>query len=550
MRKSFLFLFLVDILITFLTGCRQDELPKSMELAESRAESVQNDPRVQHSSYLIWLDGSGCKSLAEQIQSVNHYDSLLAFSQLPGPDQVNSLLTIARDSLNDVTVVGNVKQFVAGTYSPDLIQELRHLRRGVVLIADNDNSEQLKSWMLRLLGMYVGKGYYKVSYPNEQRYYYYDMADPNALKKLCGTNGLPADSRTLAWGAPTTDDTSDPEVTKRAMRAMKRIYLSNRFYVYTNRYDYPMTGYELLPPYSGEVRKYSPASDKLWDAAVDREWAIDAYNLRIYAPTNGDNMLAVYSAGGNGFANKIQNSTVFVKNPPKNEVWGLLWGLRNNAYTRIRISDGQSSLLNLSSIDFAPGLPQDESTISHSQSRSVGFDLSMKPELKGEYRWGKSITYQLKEMTRVVNKTQTDSELSYSWKWYPETLFRGSRAMKDDNMIDGSAMISPAWYDILYNAVTPVSKNVFCDYDTDPLFNQNLLNYQQECAVTMKTDGASAGIVAVEIVDGMNLQRGGVWFNSWGTPTAHPLPNDSGVACDALLDVSAKLTVWIDFNNW
>lgn len=44
MRKSFLFLFLVDILITFLTGCRQDELPKSMELAESRAESVQNDP--------------------------------------------------------------------------------------------------------------------------------------------------------------------------------------------------------------------------------------------------------------------------------------------------------------------------------------------------------------------------------------------------------------------------------------------------------------------------------------------------------------------------
>ena len=66
----------------------------------------------------------------------------------------------------------------------------------------------------------------------------------------------------------------------------------------------------------------------------------------------------------------------------------------------------------------------------------------------------------------------------------------------------------------------------------------------------MKTDGASACIVAGEIVDGMNLQRGGVWFNSWGTPTAHPCPYDSGVACDALLDVSAKLTVWIDFNNW
>lgn len=550
MKKSFLFLFLVDILIVFLTGCRQDEFPQSVELAESRSESVLEDTLPKHSSYLIWLDEAGSKSLAEQIQSVNHYDSLLAFSQLPGADQEESLLAIARDSLNDVTLIADVKQFVAGTYSLEMVQELRHLRQGIILIADSDNNGQLKSWMLRLLGLYVGKGYYKVCYPLEQRYYYYDAEDPDALKKLCGTEGLPSESRTLASSAPTTDDTSDPEVTKRAMRAMKRIYLSNCFYVYTNRYDYPMTGYEELPRYSGELRYYLPANDKLWDAAVDREWAIDAYNLRIYAPTNGDNMLAVYSAGGNGFANRIHNSTVFLQNPPKNEVWGLLWGLRNNAYTHIRILDGKSSLLNLSPIDFAPGLPQEESTISHSQSRSVGFDLSMKPELKGEYRWGKSITYQLKEMTREVSKSQTDSELGYSWKWYPETLFKGSRAMKDNNMIDGSAMLSPVWYDILYNAVTPVSKNVFCDYDNDPMFNQNLLNYQQECAVTAKTNGASAGVIAVEIVDGMSLQRGGVWFNSWGTPTAHPLPNDSGVACDALLDVSKKFTVWIDFNNW
>ncbi len=550
MRKSFLFLFLVNILIVFLTGCRQDEFPQSVKLAESRSDSVLEDTLPKHSSYLIWLDETGSKNLAEQIQSVNHYDSLLAFSQLPGADREESLLAIARDSLNDVTLVADVKQFAAGTYSPEMVQELRHLRQGIILIADSDNNGQLKSWMLRLLGLYVGKGYYKVCYPREQRYYYYDAEDPDALKKLCGTGGLPSGSRVLASSAPTTDDTSDPEVTKRAMRTMKRIYLSNCFYVYTNRYDYPMTGYEELSQYSGEVRYYSPASDKLWDAAVDREWAIDAYNLRVYAPTNGDNMLAVYSAGGNGFANKIHNSTVFLQNPPKNEVWGLLWGLRNNAYTHIRILDGKSSLLNLSPIDFAPGLPQEESTISHSQSRSVGFDLSMKPELKGEYRWGKSITYQLKEMTREVSKSQTDSELGYSWKWYPETLFKGNRAMKDNNMIDGSAMLSPVWYDILYNAVTPVPKNVFCDYENDPMFNQNLLNYQQECAVTAKTNGASAGVIAVEIVDGMSLQRGGVWFNSWGTPTAHPLPNDSGVACDALLDVSKKVTVWIDFNNW
>lgn len=553
MKKLFLPLFFFVSLFIFLTACEQDELslPQTTEfVGERKNENAPADTLARHRSYLIWLDGEKAKSLAERIQTVNRYDTLLAFSQLSASDPQGCLLDIARDSLSDLTLVADVGQFKAGTYAPEMIRDLRHLRRGIVLIADDGGDEELKAWMLRLFGLYAGKGYYKVSYPREQRYYYYDSKDPDALKKLCGTEGLVPGSRMLASFDNTTDDTSDPEVTERALRAMKRIYISNCFYVYTNSYDYPMTGYEPLLPYTAELRNYEPVSDKIWDAAVDREWVIDAYNLRIYAPTNGDNMLAVYSGGGNGFANKIHNSTVFLQNPPKNEVWGLLWGLRNRAYTNIRILDGRGSLLNLSPIDFAPGLPQDESTVSHSQSRSVGFDLGLKPELKGEYRWGKSITYQLKEMTREVSKMQTDPELSYSWKWYPETLFKGSPALKEDNMIDGSAMISPAWYDILYNATVGTSKDVFCDYDNDPQFNQNLLNYQQECAITAKTNGASAGVISVEIEDGMSLQRGGVWFNSWGSAAAHPLPNDSGVACDALLDVSRKCTVWIDYNNW
>lgn len=537
-------------LMPLLAGCEQDFLPQVAEPMGSRNEQLPVDTLEKHKSYLVWLDGDDSRSLAERIQAVNHYDRMLPFSQLPGPSPEESLLAIARDSLSDLTLVASVKHFQSGSYDPKMIQELRHQRRGVILQANNGSDDQLKTWMLNLFGLYVGRGYYKVSYPREQRYYYYDAADPDALKKLCGTEGPSPESRGLAAAAPTTDDPSAPEVTERALHALKRIYIGNCFYVYTNNYSYPMTGYEPLVPYTADIRPYSPASDKVWDAEVDREWAIDAYNLRIYSPTNGDNMLAVYSAGGNGFANKINNSTVMLKNPPKNEVWGLAWGLRNNAYTNIRISDAQGQLLNLAPVDFAPGLPQDESTISHSQSRAVGFDLSVKPDLKGEYKWGKNITYQLKEMTRVVSKTQTDTELAYSWKWYPETLFRGQRAMKADNMIDGSAMISPVWYDILYNATTVVSKNVFCDYNNDPQFNQNLLNYQQECAITAKTNGASAGIIAVEIEDGMDLQRGGVWFNSWGSPSPHPLPNDSGVACDALLNVNKKVTVWIDYNNW
>lgn len=552
MRYAFIFLsfFALPLLPA---GCERDDMSELLpeEPTAARSETLADETVPKHCSYLIWLDGSDGKArmLAKHMQAVNHYDTLLSLRQLSGPDPQKSLLAIARDSLNDVTLVGSVRDFAAGTYAPSMIQELRHLRRGIVLAAEGGD-EELKPWLLRLLGVYVAPGYYKVCYPREQRYYFYDMQDPEALKKLCGSEGLPAVGRSFADSAPVTDDTSDPEVTERALHAMKRIYIDNRFYAYTTAYDYPMTGYEPLRSYTAELNRFSPLPDRLWDAAADREWVIDAYNLRIYAPTTGENLLAVYTAGGNGFANKIRNATVYVQNPPKNEVWGLLWGLRNAAYTHLRIFDAQGALLNLAPVDFAPGLPQEESTVSHSQSRSVGFDLGVKPDLKGEYRWGKSITYQLKEMTREVSKTQTDAELAYTWKWYPETLFRGSRALKTDGMVDGAAMISPAWYDILYNMTSVGKRNLFCDYESDPQFNQNLLNYQQECAVTAKTNGASAGVVGVEIEDGMSLQRGGVWFNSWGTPSAHPLPNDLGIACDALLDVHTTRTVWIDYNNW
>ena len=69
------------------------------------------------------------------------------------------------------------------------------------------------------------------------------------------------------------------------------------------------------------------------------------------------------------------------------ELWALIWGLRNNAYTKINIRDDQSSQLNLKLIDFAPGLPETESTIEHAYEKSVGFDLGATPVLKGEYRW-------------------------------------------------------------------------------------------------------------------------------------------------------------------
>lgn len=551
MKTLFVFLF---VSLAFYS-CNMDELinpEHSLVTTEKDVGII--DVTAQPGSYLIWLNGVNdeTKKIADQLQTVNHYDQMVAFSDLPGVDKSATLVTMARDTLNDLTIVGNTADFIVGTYTSEMIQDIRHNRQGVILIATNGKDEELKTQMLKLFGLYVGKGYYKVSFPREQRYAYYDVDDPDGLKKLCGTGGLNPHTRSMVSSPGPTDDPSAPEVSERALHAMKKIYISNRFYAYTNDYKYHMTGYEPLQPYIAETRDYVPKDDKKYDGMVDREWTIDAYNLRIYAPTNGDNMIAVYSSGGNGFANRLDNSLVSLNNGPMYEIWALIWGLRNNAYTKINIRDDQRSGLNLKLIDFAPGLPETESTIGHSYNKSVGFDLGASPVLKGDYRWGKSITYQLAEMTREVTRTITDSEMSYSWKWYPETLFRGSKAMKENGMIDGAAMVSPAWYEILYNRVvgTPSTDNVYCDYDNDLQFNQNLLNYQQECAITARTTGASAGVVAVEITDGMTLQRGGAWFTSWGKAILHPFPSSSGAASDATVDVHKTMTVWIDYNNW
>ena len=538
-----------------LYSCDPDE---SISVEDLSAANGTNTDKVDElsgaSSYLIWLNGMSAetKKVADQLQTVNHYDKMVAFNDLPGTDKVETLETMAKDSLNDLTIVGSVADFIAGTYNPEMIQDIRHNRQGVILIAKDGKGEDLKAQMLKLFGLYVDKGYYKVSSPREQRYAYYDANDPDALKKLCGTGGLNPHTRSMLGSPGPTDDPSAPEVTDRALHAMKRIYISNRYYVYTSDYKYHMTGYETLLPYTADIKDYLPRDDKKYDGMVDREWTIDAYNLRIYAPTNGDNLLAVYSSGGNGFSNRLNDVLVFLQNPPKNEIWALIWGLRNKAYTKIHISDAQASHLNLKHIDFAPGLPKEESSIGHSYSKSVGFDLGVNPVLRGDFRWGKSISYQLSEMERKVDRLLTDTCMDYCWEWSPAVLFQGSQAMKPDGMIDGAAMISPAWYDILYNHVagTPGTDSVFCDYNNDLQFNQNMNNYQQECAITARTSGASAGIISIKITDGMLLQRGGAWFMNWRQTGPHSLPSDSGIACDAVVDTHQTTTVWIDYNNW
>lgn len=502
---------------------------------------------VPRKSSLVWLNGTGseAKELADEMQRVNNYDQVLSFNDLPGTDKSATLTTWAADSLKDITVIANVADFMKGTYTNEMLQDIRHDNQGVILIAKDGNSNDVKSEMLTLFGIYVDKGYYRVSFPKEQYFDFYWKVDPDAKKKLCGIKTV---NSSFTRGG--TSDPSDPEVTNRAYHTLKRLRINNHMHIYTNHYDYRMTGYESLDPYEAQTEYFKPRSDKSYDAVVDREWIVDAYNLRVYSPTSGDNLLAVYNDGGAGFLNRMDSRYFMIENPPKNDVIGLIWGLRNNAYSKVSIREESTSALNLNLVHFAPGLPQSETGITHGFTRSIGFELGFKPELKGDFRWTKSITYQLMEMTREVSRNIGDTQMDYKWVWYPETLFQGSKAMKDDGMINGEAMVSPMWSEILWDQVgKPPVKNVFCDFNNDPGFNQNLLNYQQECAVITKTEGASAGLVAIDITDGVVLQLGGASFCGWGSEQKYPFPYSSTMH-DLTVDVNRKTTVWIDYNNW
>lgn len=542
MNKLFIFL---SIILAF-SSCNADD-PILPEQESDGLEKKQVDgEEQQHQSFLIWLNGDGkeVQSLAEELQRVKQYDKILSFNDLPGDDKIATLISMARDTLNDMSVVGDIRDFITGKYTSGMIQEVRHNRKGVIIIGKEGNAEELKAELLQLLGVYVDKGFYKVSFPKEEVYDFYWANDPDALKKLCGIKSLAAESRVGG-------DPSDLEVTNRALHAMKKIRISNKAYIYTNDYKYKMTGYEQLHPYTAEMEYFKPRADRAYDALIDREWNIDVYNLRIYAPTDGDNLLAVYNVGGAGFINRIDEARVQVHNPPKDELNCLVWGLRNKAYSTVSIRDAKESLLNLRLIKFAPGLPETETDVTHSQSFSIGFDLGFSPELKGEYRWGKSITYQLAQMTRKVSRDIQDARMDYKWEWYPETLFQGKKAMKDNGMIDGLAMLSPDWYTIVYGPGPVTFDKIYCNYNTDLQFNQNMLNYLQECAITTKTAGASAGTIAVDITDGEVLQLGGNWIMTWGVaPALHQWPNDSGIFHDLTVDVNRKTTVFIDYNNW
>lgn len=181
--------------------------------------------------------------------------------------------------------------------------------------------------MFKFFGFYVDKGYYKVSFLCEQCYVYYDVNDLDVLKKFCGMGGFNFYICSMLGFFGLMDDFLVLEVIEWVLYVMKKIYISNWYYVYISDYKYYMIGYEMLLFYMVDIREYFLWDDKRYDGMVDCEWIIDVYNLCIYVLINGDNMFVVYSLGGNGFFNRFDYLLVFLNNVLMYEFWVLIWGL-------------------------------------------------------------------------------------------------------------------------------------------------------------------------------------------------------------------------------
>ena len=176
-----------------LFSCTQEErIDRDVALTDkAEPETAGGRELPGHGSFLIWLNSKdeNTKKIAESLQTVNHYDEMKSIEELPGEDKEEALMTLARDSLNDLTVVGDVADFVAGKYKPGTIQDIRHNHQGVVLIALKGEESDLKAQMLQLFGLYIGRGYYRVCFPREQRYSFYDSGDPEGFGNFAGHRG-------------------------------------------------------------------------------------------------------------------------------------------------------------------------------------------------------------------------------------------------------------------------------------------------------------------------------------------------------------------------
>lgn len=87
MKTLFIFLF---VLLAFYS-CDTDEPISAEDLSAATGTNTDEvDVASRSGSYLIWLNGMSAetKKVADQLQTVNHYDKMVAFNDLPGTDKV------------------------------------------------------------------------------------------------------------------------------------------------------------------------------------------------------------------------------------------------------------------------------------------------------------------------------------------------------------------------------------------------------------------------------------------------------------------------------
>lgn len=107
------------------SSCEREDWQSEHPQPASSTDKLPFDITGQHGSYLIKLDGKSREidKVAAMPQAVNHYDAALSFNDLPGDDKQVTLLAMVKDSLNDITVLGDAVDFASGKYDAKMIRE-------------------------------------------------------------------------------------------------------------------------------------------------------------------------------------------------------------------------------------------------------------------------------------------------------------------------------------------------------------------------------------------------------------------------------------------
>ncbi|MFR8836614.1 hypothetical protein [Bacteroides nordii] len=429
------------------------------------------------------------------------------------------------------TVILNVNDVISGKYPVSLFRMLKFYKRDFYIVATGTTQEQ-KSEMLSLIGVYMESGYYGINYDNVQHYRIFPSADPYAKDNMIGKGVESFNRRLLARSVDNQPKGIKPDPGYNAQmadkEALKRIEIYNRIYGYTQG--------EGDVNYSMQAVPYKMREGTGPDVIIDNVWAIDAYNFQIYSKNNNC-ILSVTNTGGNGFTANIKDYTT----PKGANVYAYIWNMMRESFSEVTIhSDGGI----FREISYQPQTVNHGADYTENSFWKVSVEVS--PTKLAEEPWeALEVSFSKESSTDVSYKTLSmdysckgqfgNGVYSKLWQFIPGEFYDRAEAFvyetsEGKRWIDAAQAMTP-------NYVTWGGYTLRQNYLSH--INNSMKLQQQQCIYSLSSD-AQPGVVSVAITDAIDLQKTYVHYNC-GIRYGH----DS-----VKTDLKMSKMVWIDFRQW